>query len=262
MNRLVRPLGAAVVLLGVGLIAGGMIARFIGGTGVDNRPALVGMALAGVWVLTRVVTGRRLELPGRGGAGSAVGRALVLTLGLLLAVYPSRGEVVDGVRAIGDDKPTVDLREPQALEDALAALGDRAGHRRVTEVTINESAVWASAPVEPGEWQVRLRGYQQGEVTEAGRGNDAVQPSSAGQQFSMDEVAWDEILPAHERATAEYVAENGEEPAGTTEIHVRRTWGEDGARNGPVRIEFALVGDGRWRYSMEADGSGLARDQG
>ncbi|MGP4114741.1 hypothetical protein ACTWP5_28025 [Streptomyces sp. 4N509B] len=260
MNRFVRPLWTVVVLLGVGLVVGGMVARIVGGTGVDNRPALVGVVLVGVWLVARVVVGRGLDVPKGGGPGRAVGHALVLALGLLLAVCPSREAIVDRVQAVGDDEPAVDLREPEALEAALAALSDRAGHRQVTKVTMNATVVWARVPVEPGERWVRLLGYQQGEVTEAGRGNDAIQPLSADEQFSMDEVAWDEILPAFERARAEYVAENGEEPAGASEIHVRRVWGDD-SRSGPVRIDFALVGEGSWRYSMEADGSGLARDQ-
>ncbi|MDT0268665.1 hypothetical protein RM844_20475 [Streptomyces sp. DSM 44915] len=260
MNRFVRPLWTVVVLLGFGLIVGGMVAQFVGGTGVDNRPALVGMVLVAVWAVARVVWGRGLDSPKGGGPGRAVGHALVLALGLLLAVYPSRAAIVDGVRAAGDDKPGVDMREPEELEAALAALSERAGHRQVVDVTITPVVVWARVPVEPGEWDVRLWGYQQGEITEAGRDNNAVQPPSADEQFSMDEVAWDEILPAVERASAEYVAEHGEEPDGVTEIHVRRGW-DDASQTEPVRIDFALVSDGRWQYTMEADGSGLARDQ-
>ncbi|WP_062204725.1 hypothetical protein [Streptomyces sp. NBRC 109706] len=262
MDRFVRPLWAVVVLLGVGLVVGGMVAQAVGGgEGVDHRPALVGIVLVVVWLVARVVRGRELDLPKGGGPGRAVGRALVLALGLLLAVYPSREAIVDRVEAIGDEKPAVPIHEPEALEAALAALSDRAGHRQATEVTISTAAVWAHMPIEPGERWVRLWGYQQGDVTEAGRGNDAIQPLSADGQFSLDEVAWDEIQPAFERARAEFVAENGEEPAGYSEIHVRRVRG-DGPGNGPLRIDFGFVGDGRWHYSMDADGSGLARDPG
>ncbi|UED86426.1 hypothetical protein [Streptomyces profundus] len=262
MNRFLRALWTAVVVLGVGLVIGGMVAQLGGGTGVDHRPALVGMALVAVWIVVRVVARPARDVPEAGGPGRAgvVGYVLVLVLGVTVAVYPAREAIGDRVQAIGDNEPSFDMREPEALEAALAAFSERAGHRQVVEVTLNRSMVWARMPIEPGELLVRVWGYQDGDLTEAGRGNDAIHPTSADEQFSLDEVAWDQILPAWNRARAEFVAETGEEPTGAIEIYVRRTRGDE-PRTGPVQVHFSFPGAARWRYSMNADGSGLTREQ-
>lgn len=180
--------------------------------------------------------------------------------GIFLSLYPERAAISDQIDVLLQGRQHADLRAPEKLRLAIEALRDEAGHNQVTDVTINSGMIYTRAPLVPGEIRTSLLQYTDGEVHNWGSKNHALYPRSTEEEFSLEDVTWEKILPIWEEAKADFVEMNGNEPSGASEIHVQRSWGET-PRSGPVKITFNFVGGKPWgwQYSANADGSGLNR---
>ena len=212
---------------------------------------------------TRISGGRRKgPLIGVGRRGRPL-RLLVFTavaVAVAVAVVaPYREAVAQTVEAVLDGRAHVDMRQPGPLAQAQAALEREIGHDRVSSIYVTPDFVIVEAPVTAGTTHTDRWMYRGGQVEHSGA--VSIQPKSATEAFSWEDVDLAGILPAMEEAASQ--SGLPVDDAGAT---VMRTWGgaeavSSGEKSGPIEINFSLEDDYETAsFRMSADGSGLTRD--
>lgn len=185
--------------------------------------------------------------------------AIVAVAVAVAVVMPYREAVAQTVAAVLDGRAHVDMRQPEPLAQAEAALEREIGHDRVMSIYVTPDFVIVEAPVTPGTTHTDRWMYRGGQVSHSGP--VSVQPKTPEEAFSWDDVDLSAVLPGMDEAASQSGL-----PVGDAGATVMRTSGAPdtdsfGQMVGPVAIRFSLDGDYESAsFRMSADGSGLTRD--
>ncbi|GAA1323948.1 hypothetical protein ACFSWE_13810 [Leucobacter albus] len=173
-------------------------------------------------------------------------------------VFPYRAGLAETVAAIPEGRFHADLREPAALDRALAALAQEIGHDRVVSVTVSEDLVSVNAPLTPESLNVDRWYYRKGSVTHDGPGSP--QPETLSEQFGLGELDAGAILREIERAAEEVGVSDLDGVMYSASRELAQTeadpWNTE--RSGPVSASF-VINDGyrSASFRVAADGSEL-----
>ena len=177
--------------------------------------------------------------------------ALAVVAGAAVVVLPFRVGLMQTVEALQHGRLHADLRQPEALEQAIASLEREIGHGTASDAVVFDDMITVEAPIVPGERASDDWIYRGGVVEH--RGPSLIQPEDAGEQFELSDVDWSRLMPAVSEAGGLTEVASNEE----TSFSVSRGFaGEDGPALVEVRFSFEDPYHSAW-FVMRADGSGL-----
>ncbi|WP_217133914.1 hypothetical protein [Leucobacter chinensis] len=183
---------------------------------------------------------------------------LALVAAAALVVLPYREGVMNTIEAWQHGERAADVMQPATLERAIEALTGETGHDNAVSVVITHDYVHYTAPVVAGSQDTDVWIYRGGVVSHEGPAS--IQPETAGEQFSVRDIAWEALLPGAQKAASDA----GIDDLASLSMYLNRGFievdGETGPsleKSGAVEIGGSLETDYR-KYSLvfEGDGSG------
>ncbi|MDA3147534.1 hypothetical protein JSO19_09085 [Leucobacter sp. UCMA 4100] len=184
--------------------------------------------------------------------------ALALLAAAALVILPYREGAMNTIEAWQRGEATADVMQPATLERAIEALTGETGHDNAVSVVVTHDYVHYTAPVAAGSQDTDVWIYRGGVVSHEGPAS--IQPETAGEQFSVRDIAWAALLPGAEKAASDA----GLDDLTSLSMYLNRGFIEVDDETGPsleksgaVEIGGSLETDYR-KYSVAfaGDGSG------
>ncbi|PRI12559.1 hypothetical protein [Leucobacter massiliensis] len=184
--------------------------------------------------------------------------AVCFALAASAVLLPYRAALAQTIAALPEGRLHADLREGEALDEALRSLAAEIGHDRVVDVSVSADFVRVDAPVQPGAIETDSWMYRRGVVEREGPAT--IQPRTEGEQFALGEVNWSAIWPALRSAAEEAGAEGVDDAL----FSLGRSSEDDidspefGEAVGEVEVIAGFTGDYRsLSVRMRGDGTGV-----
>ncbi|WP_313811644.1 hypothetical protein [Glutamicibacter sp.] len=184
--------------------------------------------------------------------------ASALLIGAALMLLPFQDRVLSGYAALSQQRLTADLRTEGQMKYVVDELERRAGHRNAVDIYIGNDRVMASMPVTAGGQETDDWWFSKAYAEH--RGPATIQPESAREQFSMDEVAWDSIWPAIEKGSEQSkIPVTDDLMVSVERSTINDVHSPDFIRSyGPVVVRFTLEDDYHQAFFvMDAQGKNL-----
>ena len=187
---------------------------------------------------------------------------VVAVAAAVLVALPYRTAITQSVTAWTQGQWRPDYRNADILQHAFDELRAQTGDTQVFEVRASKDMIWITAPVSDGAIEADDWMYRDGSLEKYSA--SSVQPDDAREQFPVDDVAWDRLLPTAEKAAAQVNLTGSDQETSFTASRSRSDADTDsddyGLDIGPVELIFSLSDAYHsYTFTTDADGGNLTK---